>query len=48
MAGALIKNKLRDLRFANAEALFTAICQIWEAIPQDVIDDLCGSFPTGC
>jgi hypothetical protein len=48
MVWALIKGKLKGLRFANADALVAAIFQVWQAIPQDVIDNLCVSFPARC
>jgi hypothetical protein len=48
MVWALIKHKLKGLRFANANALFAAIFQAWQEIPQDVIDNLCGNFPARC
>jgi hypothetical protein len=48
MVWALIKRCLRNLRFANAGALFAAIFQVWEEIPQDVIDNLCQSFAARC
>jgi hypothetical protein len=48
MVWALIKRKLKGLRFANADALFAAIFQVWEEILQDVIDNLCGSFSARC
>jgi hypothetical protein len=45
---ALIKRKLKILRFANADPFFTAIFQVWDEILQDMIDNLCGSFPARC
>jgi hypothetical protein len=45
---ALIKHKPKGRRFANAGALFAAIFQVWQEIPHDVIDNLCGSFPARC
>jgi hypothetical protein len=30
------------------DALFAAIFQVLEEIPQDVIDNFCGSFPARC
>jgi hypothetical protein len=44
MVWALIKRKPRGLRFANAGVLF-AVLRVWEEIPQDMIDNLCRSFP---
>jgi hypothetical protein len=48
MVWALIKRMLKGLRFANADALFAAIFQVWEEILQDVIDNLYGSFQGRC
>jgi hypothetical protein len=32
----------------GADTIFAAIFQIWDQIPQDVIDNLCESFPARC
>jgi hypothetical protein len=48
MVWALIKHKLKGLRFANADALFAAIFHVWEDISQDVTDNLCESFSARC
>jgi hypothetical protein len=48
MVWVLIKRKLRGLGFASADALFAVIFQVWEEIPQDVVDNLCASFPARC
>jgi hypothetical protein len=45
MVWTLIKRQLGVLRSANADALFEVIFQVWEEIPQDVMDSLCVSFP---
>jgi hypothetical protein len=45
---AYIKRKLKGRRFANADELFAALSQEWEAIPQEMIDDFCSSFRARC
>jgi transposase len=45
---AYIKRQLKGRRFANADDLFAAISQEWQAIPQDMIDRFCSSFKARC
>jgi hypothetical protein len=48
MVWSIIKGQLKEQRFPDADALFSAIVQAWDSIPQEVADNLCGSFPARC
>jgi transposase len=48
MIWSIIKRKLRGMRFANADELFSAVEQALASIPQSEIDNLVSSFLARC
>jgi hypothetical protein len=42
---SIIKRQIKGQRFPDADARFSAIVQAWDSIPQEVINNLFGSFP---